>query len=91
MHSYPELKALQEKYKDNPYVAFVGVHTAKFAAEQDGRSLSRAIIKYNITHPVISDADRSMWKNLSVTAWPTIVVVGATGNVILNVSVTCVG
>jgi hypothetical protein len=54
----------------------VGVHSAKFANERKDASVAAAVAQYGITHPVVNDAQLTLWRALGVRAWPTLAVVG---------------
>lgn len=84
-HVLPELAILEDKYRNTP-VAFVGVHSAKFTNEQQSANIRNAIVRHGITHPVLNDIDMTLWHALGVTSWPTLVVLGPSGNIIYTVS-----
>ena len=54
-HVLPDLAKLEEKYKNELVV--IGVHTAKFDAEQDTENIRRKVREYRIKHPVVNDAE----------------------------------
>ncbi len=81
MHILPDLAYLEEKYRDEP-VAFVGVHSAKFANEASCETIRAAILRYEIQHPVIIDENMKIWQSYAVRSWPTLVVVDSTGRVV---------
>ncbi len=81
MHMITELTKLENKYKDKP-VVFIGVHSAKFYNEQDAKNIEQAIMRYEIEHPVIVDENMSIWRAYNVNAWPTIVIIDPSGNVV---------
>lgn len=85
MHVLPELAALEARFKNDPLVV-VGVHSAKFANEQNPDSIRTAVQRYNVEHPVIVDTDRRIWDEYAVRAWPTLVLVGADGRIVGAVS-----
>ncbi|MFG0327662.1 MAG: thioredoxin-like domain-containing protein [Phycisphaerales bacterium JB037] len=80
-NAIPMLRALEEKYKDEP-VVFIGVHSAKFTGEGDRASIRNAVLSAGITHPVVIDADKSIWDAYRVDAWPTFILIGSDGKVI---------
>ena len=57
MHVFPQLRKLEQKYEEE--LAVVGVHSAKFVAEKDTANLRKAVLRYEIEHPVVNDADFS--------------------------------
>ncbi|NQT15876.1 MAG: redoxin domain-containing protein [Planctomycetes bacterium] len=77
MHILPELKKLEHAYPNNLVV--IGVHSAKFEAEQDSNNIKEAVLRYNIEHPVINDPQHILWKRFSVQAWPTILLIDPQG------------
>ena len=85
IHVLPELARLEEKYAGYP-VAFVGVHSAKFANEKVDANIRDAILRYEIEHAVINDDEMTMWRQIGVRAWPSLVVIGPHGNLLLMLS-----
>ena len=78
MHVLPDLKYLEQKYDKELVV--IGVHSAKFDNEKDTESIRRAIMRYEIEHPVINDNEMTVWRKFRVHAWPTVVLIDAEGN-----------
>lgn len=75
----PTLRRVEEKYPEK--VVVIGVHSPKFANEKKAASVKDAIRRYDIHHPIIHDPDMTIWRAYGVQAWPTLVVIGADGNV----------
>ncbi|MGI0490418.1 thioredoxin-like domain-containing protein [Alkalinema pantanalense CENA528] len=82
LHVLPQLHHLAEKYYQQ--VTFIGVHTAKFAAENAIAGIQGAIDRYNIRHPVVVDHDRHIWDAYAVRAYPTFVLIDAQGYIVLT-------
>ena len=80
MHVFPQLRKIEEKYAGE--LAVVGVHSAKFNAEKSTDNVRRAILRYEIEHPVINDADFMVWQQYAVRAWPTFMFIGPDGKVV---------
>ena len=80
MHVFPQLRKLEEKYAEELVV--VGVHSAKFNAEKATDNVRRAIMRYEIEHPVINDADFIVWRQYAARAWPTLMFLGPDGKVV---------
>lgn len=76
----PQLRRLERKYGDALVV--IGVHSAKFMAEKATENLREAILRYDIAHPVINDADFAVWRTYGVRAWPTFFFIDPRGNII---------
>ena len=80
MHVFPQLRKLEDKYRNE--LTVVGVHSAKFTAEKDTANVRKAVLRYEIEHPVINDSDFEVWKQYGVRAWPTIMFVDPAGKVV---------
>ncbi|KAF3670586.1 putative transcription factor-like [Capsicum annuum] len=85
MHVLPDLKFLEKKYKDMPFVV-VGVHSAKFDNEKDLEAIRSAVLRYGITHPVVNDGEMNLWWELGVNSWPTFVLVGPNGKLLAQIA-----
>ena len=71
----PGLHDLEEKFCDSGVVV-IGVHSSKFPNEKGSENILNAILRYNITHPVVNDANIELWERLNVSCWPTLVLIG---------------
>src|SRR4026208_2197381 len=80
MHVIPDLKRLEEKYSQELVV--IGVHSAKFRNEKETSQIREAVIRYDVRHPVVNDADFKVWKLYGARAWPTFVLINPKGKVI---------
>jgi len=78
MHILPDLAKLEAKYPG--ILVVIGVHTPKFPNEEKTESIKKAILRYNIKHPVINDADHKIWNRYGVQSWPTFVLIDPDGN-----------
>jgi DNA-binding beta-propeller fold protein YncE len=77
MHILPDLKFLENKYPRE--VVVIGVHSAKFLNERDSENIRRAILRYDIEHPVINDSKMMVWQRIGANSWPTFVVIDPEG------------
>lgn len=84
IHIMPDLAKLEKKYPNELVV--IGVHSAKFENEKDTNSIRKAILRYQIEHPVINDADHVIWDKYGVEAWPTMVMIDPEGNYLGQIS-----
>ena len=84
MHIIPDLKKLEAKYPNQLVV--IGVHSAKFANERESDNIRQAILRYEIEHPVVNDAEFRIWRRYGVKAWPTRVLIDPEGYVVGGVS-----
>lgn len=80
MHILPDLKKLEERYTIEDGLVVIGVHSAKFDNEKDSGNILAAIQRYNISHPVVNDSTSSLWMDLHIKCWPTLLVLGPRGN-----------
>ena len=79
LHVLPALRTVEAAYPEE--VVVIGVHTPKFAADQNGTNLDAAIARLGIAHPVIQDVNFTLWQEYAVRAWPTLVFIGPEGHV----------
>nr|XP_053634639.1 NHL repeat-containing protein 2-like [Cherax quadricarinatus] len=81
MHILPDLEALEKEHPpQDGEVLVVGVHSAKFDNERVSSNILAAIDKYHIHHPVVNDPQGKMWTQLGITCWPTLLILGPSGN-----------
>ena len=84
MHIIPDLKKLEKKYPNELVV--IGVHSAKFENEKDTENIRRIVLRYEIEHPIVNDADFAIWKSYTVNAWPTRYLIDPAGYIIGKLS-----
>lgn len=77
MHILPDLKFLEHKYPKELVV--IGVHSAKFDNEKETENIRRAALRYEIEHPIVNDAEMTIWRAFGVRAWPTLVLLDPEG------------
>ncbi|MCI0702596.1 MAG: redoxin domain-containing protein [Planctomycetia bacterium] len=80
IHILPDLAKLEKKYANELVV--IGVHSPKFDNEKETASIRKAILRYQIEHPVVNDADHKIWDRYEISAWPTWVLIDPEGNVV---------
>ena len=74
------MRKLEEKYPTE--MAVIGVHSAKFLAEQATDNVRQAILRYRVKHPVVNDKDFTVWQQYACRAWPTLMFIDPQGKVI---------
>jgi thiol-disulfide isomerase/thioredoxin len=84
IHIIPDLKRLEKKYPNELVV--IGVHSAKFENEKDTENIRRIILRYEIEHPIVNDADFNIWRSYAVNAWPTRYLIDPAGYIIGRLS-----
>jgi DNA-binding beta-propeller fold protein YncE len=77
IHTLPDLAAIEARYPG--IVVVIGVHTPKFDNEKKTASIMKAILRYEIKHPVINDADKKIWNAYGCNHWPTLVLIDPDG------------
>lgn len=77
MHVLPDLAYLEKKFDKELVV--IGVHSAKFDNERETGNIRKAILRYEIAHPVINDAKMTVWRKFEVSSWPTLVLIDPEG------------
>lgn len=80
MQELPEIKKLEEAFPNELVV--IGVHSAKFAGEQDSQNIREAVLRYEIEHPVVNDAEMAIWRSYGARSWPTLVLIDPAGDVV---------
>src|SRR5437899_88154 len=84
MHIIPDLKKLEKKYPNELVV--IGVHSAKFENEKDTENIRRIVLRYEIEHPIVNDADFVIWRSYAVDAWPSRYLIDPGGYIIGKLS-----
>jgi sugar lactone lactonase YvrE len=79
IHTLHDLAKLEKKYAKELVV--VGVHSAKFKNERETESIRKAILRYEISHPVVNDAHMKIWRTYlgDSGSWPTLVLIDPEG------------
>jgi thiol-disulfide isomerase/thioredoxin len=80
IHMIPALRQLEEKYPNELVV--IGVHSAKFETEKDSENIQKAVLRYDLRHPIVNDANLVLWHRYSVTSWPSFRLIDPEGFVV---------
>ena len=80
IHIIPEIKKLEAKYSNQLVV--IGVHSAKFDNEKDTENIRKIIVRYDVEHPVINDANFKIWDAYAIRAWPGLVLIDPDGYIV---------
>jgi sugar lactone lactonase YvrE/thiol-disulfide isomerase/thioredoxin len=78
IHTLPDLAKLEAKY--GGALVVIGVHTPKFPNEKKTESIRKAVLRYEIAHPVVNDSEGIIWRRYGCDAWPTLVLIDPEGN-----------
>jgi thiol-disulfide isomerase/thioredoxin len=80
IHVLPELKRLERAYPNELVV--IGVHSAKFEGEKETDNIREAILRYEIEHPVVNDAQMTIWDRYNVQSWPSMALIDPDGQLV---------
>jgi DNA-binding beta-propeller fold protein YncE len=78
IHTLPDLARLEARYPN--VLVVIGIHTPKFDNEKKTASIFKAILRYDIKHPVLNDADRKIWTAYNIIQWPSLILIDPDGN-----------
>ncbi|XP_014878872.1 NHL repeat-containing protein 2 [Poecilia latipinna] len=84
MHILPDLHQLEKRHSVEDGLVIVGVHSAKFPNEKVLDNIQSAVLRYDICHPVVNDDEATLWHELEVSCWPTLVLLGPHGNLLFS-------
>lgn len=80
IHILPELKKLEHQFPNDLVV--IGVHSAKFETEKQDQNILDAVLRYDIEHPVLNDAEHEFWDICSINSWPTVLLIDPEGKAV---------
>ncbi|MCL5770191.1 MAG: redoxin domain-containing protein [Planctomycetes bacterium] len=81
IHMIPREERLLHHFAGQPF-EIIGVESAKFSNEAVASHVRDAVLRYGITNPVIVDRNMTLWNMYGVKAWPTLVLVDASGYIV---------
>src|SRR5207249_123612 len=61
LHVLPQLRKLERKWSRELVV--VGVHSPKFSSERETEALRAAVLRLDLSHPVVNDRDFRVWQS----------------------------
>lgn len=79
LENIEKIKKLEERFGNK--ILFIGVHSSKFQNEKRLSAVKKAVIRYDITHPVIHDIDQKLYKAFDIKAFPTLVLITPKGKI----------
>jgi DNA-binding beta-propeller fold protein YncE len=80
IHTLPDLAKLEKKYGKELVV--IGVHSPKFENEKNTDSIKKAILRYEVKHPVVNDANMAIWKAYEANSWPSLFLIDPEGFIV---------
>ena len=57
---------------------------AKFENEKNSGGIRKAVLRYELKHPVVNDANKKIWSAYNVNWWPTLVVIDPEGKFVFG-------
>lgn len=76
----PRVRRLHQEHGDA--VVPIGVHSGKYPRERETAAIAAACRRLGVDHPVVNDRQFRTWKDHSVAAWPTLVILDPEGRVV---------
>lgn len=80
IHTLPDLAKLEKKYPNELVV--IGIHSPKFENEKETESIRKALLRYEVKHPVVNDANMKIWRTYGANSWPSLVLIDPEGYVV---------
>ncbi len=74
-----EIKKMEQQFGSK--LTVIGVHSGRFDNEKNFAEIRKAVIRNDISHPVINDANSRIWDSFKIKAWPTLVLINPRGKV----------
>ncbi|MBB5208414.1 redoxin domain-containing protein [Chiayiivirga flava] len=75
-----DLRVLQGRFSDG--LTVLGIHTPKFEAERDQRTVIKAVNRLRLRFPVANDPDFVTWQHYGVRAWPSVALIDPQGQLV---------
>ncbi len=79
LHILPSMRRIEKAFKDD--VVILGIHSPNFPYERDPANVAKAIVRYQIEHPVVHDPEFKLWDAYGVKVWPTLILVSPDGQI----------
>jgi thiol-disulfide isomerase/thioredoxin/sugar lactone lactonase YvrE len=80
LQTLPVLKQVEEAFPNE--VVVLGIHSPKFFNERDDTNIREAIVRHDIRHPVLNDANAIVARKYNAQAWPSIRIIDPQGYLI---------
>ena len=80
LQTLPELKRLEQAFPRQLVV--IGVHSPKFFGERDTENIRAAVVRHQVDHPVVNDANLVIARKYGVQGWPSLRVIDPQGYLI---------
>jgi len=77
----PAMRALADRYRHDPRVALLGVHTPELPDERDPRHVQQAVKQLKLDFPIAFDPDYAVWNAFGNQYWPALYVLDPNGEI----------
>jgi len=77
LNNLETVKALHERFGEE--LTVIGVHTGKFSHEKEPEALQTALLRHEISYPVVNDPEHLMADAYVARGWPTTILVDNRG------------
>jgi thiol-disulfide isomerase/thioredoxin len=77
IHIMPDLAKLEARYPG--ILVVIGVHSPKFENEKKTESIRKAVLRYELKHPIVNDIDHKIWDAYNVQSWPSFALIDPEG------------
>lgn len=82
-NTLPAVQGWWQKYQDQGLV-IIGVHTPEFAAEHKTENVRAALVREQISWPVVQDNDYTIWRAYQNRYWPHFYLIDHRGHIIYD-------
>lgn len=80
INTFPYLREWWKRYHTYNFF-IIGVHTPEFEFGKDPDKVQSALLRFDLSYPVVSDPAYETWKRYGNTVWPRELVVDRTGKI----------
>jgi thiol-disulfide isomerase/thioredoxin len=77
IHIMPDLAKLEARYPG--ILVVIGVHSPKFENEKKTESIKKAVLRYELKHPIVNDINHKIWDAYGVRSWPSFALIDPEG------------
>jgi thiol-disulfide isomerase/thioredoxin len=83
LRTLPSIHKWHETYAADGLIV-LGIHSPEFPFERDPNQVAAAVKRLAISYPVALDGNHATWKQFGVSAWPTIILINRSGQIVLR-------
>lgn len=83
LHTLPHLREWWKRWREEKFL-IIGVHTPEFEFAHDADKVESAVLRFELSYPVVSDPDFVTWQRYGNKVWPRILIVDLRGVIRLD-------